>query len=91
MKLTKNGKCKYFTGPHRLLEPGDLLAAAPVVVEGGAPCRVPAWVERSISIFFERILNEISENVSFDSELALAFEIQSFTIAFVVVFFNANF
>ena len=86
MKLTKNGKCKYFTGPHRLLEPGDLLAAAPVVVEGGAPCRVPAWVERAISIFFERKLNEISENVSFDSELALAFEIQSFTFAFVVFF-----
>ena len=86
MKLIKNGRCKYFTGPHRLLELGDLLAAAPVVVEGGAPCRVPAWVERSISIFFERILNEISENVSFDSELALAFEIQSFTFAFVVFF-----
>ena len=89
--MTKNDKCKYFTGPRRLLEPGDLLAAAPVVVEGGAPCRVPAWVERAISIFFERKLNEISENVSFDSELALAFEIQSFTFAFVVFFLNANF
>ena len=80
--MTKNDKCKYFTGPRRLLEPGDLLAAAPVVVEGGAPCRVPAWVERAISIFFERKLNEISENLSFDSGFTLAFEMQLFKVEF---------
>ena len=82
MKLTKNGKCKYFTGPHRLLELGDLLAAAPVVVEGRAPCRVLTWVERAISTFFERKLNEISENLSFDSGFTLAFEMQLFKVEF---------
>ena len=38
-----------------------------------------------------RKLNEHSENVSFDSEFALAFEIQRFKVAFFIVFLNANF
>ena len=37
-------------------------------------------------------LNELSENVSFDSEFALAFEMQPFKVAFFLFFFfNANF
>ena len=36
-------------------------------------------------------LNELSENISFDSEFALAFEIQSFTVVSFVFFLNANF
>ena len=36
-------------------------------------------------------LNELSENVSFDSEFALAFEIQPFKVAFFVFFLNTNF
>ena len=33
---------------------------------------------------FERKLNELSENVSFDSEFILAFEIQPFKVSFFV-------
>ena len=38
-----------------------------------------------------RKLNELSENVSFYSEFALAFEIQPFKVVLFVVFLNANF
>ena len=41
------------------------------------------------TVLFSRKLNELSENVSFDSEFALAFEIQSFKAAFF--FLNAKF
>ena len=36
-------------------------------------------------------LNEFSENVSFDSEFALAFEMQPFKVVSFVFFLNANF
>ena len=43
------------------------------------------------AIIFLRKLNELSENVSFDSEFALAFEIKLFKVAFFFFFFNAKF
>ena len=36
-------------------------------------------------------MNGLSENVSFNSELTLAFEIKAFKVAFFDFFFNANF
>ena len=30
-----------------LFEPHELLRAAPGVVEGGTPCRVPTWIEHA--------------------------------------------
>ena len=40
---------------------------------------------------FQRKRNELCENASFDSEFALAFEIQQFKVAFFVVFFKCQF
>ena len=60
------------------------------VVWGRAPCHVPKWGEHAKNNPFLKKLNELSENVSFDSEFALAFEIQPFKVAFFV-FLNANF
>ena len=76
-----------------LFEPHELLVAAPGVQGGGFPCRVLTWVEsaKKKPTLYWRKLNEHSENVSFDSEFALAFEIQRFKVAFFVVFLNANF
>ena len=56
------------------------------VVGCGDPCRVRTWVEREKNNPFWRKLNELSENVSFDSEFALAFEIQPFKFPFFVFF-----
>ena len=57
---------------------------APGVVGGGALCRVPTWLERAKN---NPVLNGLSENVSFDSELALAFEIQAFKVVLYVFLF----
>ena len=47
--------------------------------------------QSSQKTLFWRKLNELSENVSFDSEFALAFEIQPFKGSFFRVFLNDNF
>ena len=40
---------------------------------------------------FSRKLNELSENVGFDSEFTLTFEIQPFRVAFFCLFLKVNF
>ena len=74
---------------HLFFETGEPLAAAPVVVRDGAYCLAATWVHKTT--LFWRKLNEISENVSFDSEFTLGFQIQSSKVAFFGFFLNANF
>ena len=48
-------------------------------------------LERLKTKLFWRKSNGLSENVSFNSEFALAFEIKPFKVAFFLFFFNVNF
>ena len=65
---------------------------------GGSKERIPLSCthmgrscKKKTTTLYWRKLNKLSENVSFYSEFALAFEIQPFKVVFFVVFLNANF
>ena len=91
MKLTKRNKLKSFTGSSLTLlarrapgrSTGDCKRRSPMpcthVVERAK--NNPVWIK----------LNELSQNVSFDSEFALAFEIQPFKVPFFAFFLNGIF
>ena len=63
-----------------------------LVLNGAEPPAVyPHGQSVQKTTLFWRKLNELSRNVSFDSEFTLAFEIKPFKIAFFLFFFNVNF
>ena len=51
------------------------------VVADAYPCRGPTWLERAENNDFLKKMSELSENLRFDSEFVLLFEIWPFKVA----------
>ena len=70
----KRANSKFFLAHHQPYEPCKRLVAAPGVVRG---------TENNVVL---KELNELSENLSFNSEFVLVFEIRSFKFFFFFFF-----